>query len=301
MITETELVQRYRLNYGIPPDVELTREQIQRHFDLERSLTEELLASDQTSRFDTFERCYSRLYSELPWLNSVASNTELGEWPALIGPAPRSIYEVGSGQGGLALALAAAGYQVEATEITRKRGALARDDARLRWGATDGVNLTQFARPSAYDAVVSNQVLEHLHPDDVVQHLREAHALLRPGGRYVLRTPHAFAGPHDISHVFGLERPVGMHLHEYDYSELSACMYEAGFAMVMAPFALPQLIRRRIWGVGVWPSASYLRYLLWAERVLRRLSRGRRKWVFTRLPKICLFRRDGMIVGVKSR
>jgi SAM-dependent methyltransferase len=170
----------------------------------------------------------------------------------------------------------------------------------LRWSVTDGVNLTDFARPSAYDAIVSNQVLEHLHPDDILQHLRGAHALLRPGGRYVLRTPHAFAGPHDIGRVFGLERPVGMHRHEYDYTELSACMREAGFAIVMAPFALPQRIRRRIGGVGVWTSTGYLRYLLWAERVLRRLSRARRKWVFTRLPKLFLFRRDGMIVGVKS-
>ena len=90
----------------------------------------------------------------------------------------------------------------------------------LRWTVSDGVHLERFEAPESYDAVISDQVIEHLHPDDLVAHFAGVHAILKPGGRYALATPHAFEGPFDVSRVFGSERPQGMHLKEYTYREL---------------------------------------------------------------------------------
>ncbi len=36
------------------------------------------------------------------------------------------------------------------------------------------------------DLVISNQLMEHLHPDDAYDQLREVYRVLRDGGRYVL-------------------------------------------------------------------------------------------------------------------
>lgn len=292
------LLKRYRSNFAIPPSQPLTEAQVRRHLDLERALTRELLASSPETRWETFERCYSRLYAELPWLNAGEPTRHvLGDWPTLIGPPPRRVYEVGSGSGALARALAAEGYGVVATEVTRERGASRECDVRLQWTATDGVHLDQFAEPDSFDAVISDQVVEHLHPDDLREHLQGAFALLRPGGAYILRTPHAFVGPSDVSRVFGFDRPVGMHLKEYTYSEVAAAAAAAGFGPLAAPLGLPGPLRRRV-GLDVRVSRRYLRYLIAIEHWMSRLPPAwRRRLRPCLVPP--LFRHDVTLVAVR--
>ena len=292
------ILTRYRENYGIPPEVDVTRPQVDRHLALEKELTGELLRSTPETRWETFERCYARLYAELPWLNAGSAERPLGDWPALLGPAPQRIYEVGSGQGGLARELVGAGYTVEATEVTRERGGTREEGPSLRWSQTDGVHLDRFATAAPYDAVLSDQLVEHLHPDDLVEHFRGAHAVLRPGGRYVLRTPHAYLGPADVSLVFGLDRPVGMHLREYTYGELAAALRAAGFAGVSAPLGLPARLRRA--GSGVRPSRTYLRYLAGMERLMSRLAHKRRRRILDTVMRAPLFRRDLWVVAERD-
>jgi len=104
----------------------------------------------------------------------------------------------------------------------------------LVWRTTDGVNLSQFEKEATYDAVISTQVIEHLHPDDLVTHFSNALALLKPGGICVFDTPHRGTGPHDLSDLLGFERPQFMHLKEYDYCELRDALKKAGFSKLEA-------------------------------------------------------------------
>ncbi len=290
-----DLIDRYRSNYNFRDDLELTEEQIRRHLELERRLTAELLASSRDERWEVFERCYGELYQELPWLNEGAPERALEDWPALVGPPPRRIYEVGSGQGGLARTLVEAGYEVEATDVTRERGGERDERPGLTWSNTDGIALDRFAQAAPYDAVISDQVVEHLHPDDLVDHLRGALAVLRPGGRYAFRTPHAFLGPADVSRVFDFDRPVGMHLREYTYGELAAALREAGFVRLAAPFGLPSRLRGRRGGAR--PSGAYLRYLVAVERLLARVPHRRRRRLLNTVLRVPLFRRDAWLVA----
>ena len=39
-------------------------------------------------------------------------------------------------------------------------------------------------------------------PGDVGNHLELTRRVLKPGGVYLIRTPHAYTGPHDISMYF---------------------------------------------------------------------------------------------------
>ena len=64
-----ELINRYKKNYNLPTDVNITEEMILAHWELEKRLTKELLASNPENRWEIFEHCYSTLYSELWWLN----------------------------------------------------------------------------------------------------------------------------------------------------------------------------------------------------------------------------------------
>lgn len=296
----SNLVARYRANYGIPDSQTLSEEQVRHHFELEKRLTEQLLSSAPDARRATFERCYDELYSALPWLNSGDPARSVGIWPFLLGPPPRSIYEVGSGQGGLARALADHGYSVTATEITQERGARREERPRLRWEVTDGAHLDRFADVESYDAILSNQVIEHLHPDDLEAHLKGALRLLKPGGRYAICTPHAYEGPSDISLVFDEERPVGMHLREYTYRELAEAARMAGFSRSAVPFGLPARLRTKSpVARGVRPSPAYLRYLRLIERLVGPIAPQRRRRAVVRALKAPLFTRGLTIVAYK--
>ena len=91
-INGPELVRRYKANYGIPDLAPITEEMVLHHWALERRLTTELLSSEPACRWQVFERCYSTLYSELPWLNELsgAASTESAVMRPRTGPAHRT-------------------------------------------------------------------------------------------------------------------------------------------------------------------------------------------------------------------
>jgi len=79
--------------------------------------------------------------------------------------------------------------------------------------------------------VFSNQLLEHLHPDDALEHLRSVYAVLAPGGVYVCVTSNRLYGPRDVSGYFE-DCPTGLHLHEYSAREVQSLFAAQGFVGV---------------------------------------------------------------------
>ena len=96
---------------------------------------------------------------------------------------------------------------------------------------TDGLSLPVPA--GAATLAYSNQVFEHLHPDDGLDHLRQVYQVLEVGGRYVCITPNRLTGPHDISMYFD-DVASGFHLREYSATELAGLVRIAGFEHVEA-------------------------------------------------------------------
>jgi len=111
--------------------------------------------------------------------------------------------------------------------------------------------------------IYSNQVIEHIHPDDVGERMEELYRVLKPGGRYLCRTPNKLSGPHDVSMYFDAVAR-GTHMCEYTYASLARTMREAGFVkprLIIAPrayrmFEIPFALSRPIEAVftGVPPS-----------------------------------------------
>ncbi len=237
-LDDSQILLRYHTTYGLPTGT-VTIEDVNFHLELEKRLTAKLLESSPADRRSIFEQCYSELYEKLPWLAGAGKDSEGDRWIALLIPGCR-VYEVGSGSGNLSRRLAKAGFRVNATDITTLRGGDRTDTDGVTWSVTDGVRLSEYVAGETFDAVISDQVVEHLHPDDAPTHFSEAFVILRPGGRYVVRIPHSYTGPHDVSRIFGYSSPIGMHLHEYTNREILVIAKRAGFVRIRAATAIPQ-------------------------------------------------------------
>jgi 2-polyprenyl-3-methyl-5-hydroxy-6-metoxy-1,4-benzoquinol methylase len=215
----------------------------------------------------------------------------------MIGPA-KTIYEVGSGKGELITYLATLGYDCVATEITNERGRkYASQVANLAWHATNGVDLAEYETRNSYDAVLSNQVIEHFHPDDISRHFAGVRDILKPGGRYIFCTPHRLSGPEDLSRAFGLEQPVCLHLKEYTYRELRDILWAVGFSDVVAAYVPPKRIRH-LWR-SVPTGRAYLGLMMGLEAMLLKLPPRARRLAVDALRKVAVWRSDVTIVARK--
>ena len=54
----------------------------------------------------------------------------------------------------------------------------------------------------SFDLAYSNQLMEHLHPEDAIDQVQEIYRILRKGGKYICITPNGINGPHDISRFY---------------------------------------------------------------------------------------------------
>ncbi len=282
---DNEVVERYRKNYRLGPHI--TSEEVRQHWVLERLLTDKLLQSGREERWRVFSDCYTELYEKCPWLNTTEERADIlhakfAKWKHLVRPGDK-IFEVGSGRAALLKYLTSLGCKCVATEITPERGAkhLPQADG-LTWRNTDGVNLAQFEPEGTYDFVISSQVIEHLHPNDLETHFRNAARILKRRGQYIFDTPHRGAGPHDLSLVFGFDRSVCMHLKEYDYPGLVSMLRKAGFGKIRAIFSPKKIKPLR--------SRSFLAYCIAWDRVLAalHLSPSAERGLRRRLRKLLL-------------
>jgi SAM-dependent methyltransferase len=304
-----ELIDRYKKNYNISTDAEVTEEMILRHWELEKRLTKELLESNSENRWEVFERCYSTLYSELWWLNrfgGVDRTLPLSQlyknWLYLIGPPPKKIYEVGSGKGELIAYLASCGFKCRATEITRERGQkYVSEHSNLSWSISDGVHLERFEAPNSYDVIISDQVIEHLHPDDLYEHFKGVLSVLSSGGKYIFATPHRYMGPSDVSRVFKCDKTKGMHLKEYTNQELKELLEQVGFKDIQAVLRIPAKITQ-LSGIYIKPKASctYLSYLCALEKLISLLPTQRLRRTAAILSMFILFSPSIFIIAQKE-
>lgn len=84
---------------------------------------------------------------------------------------------------------------------------------------------------NSIDVAYSKDLIEHIHPDDIHEQLRNIHKALAPGGIYICITPNRLCGPHDISGYFDSVAK-GFHLKEYTISELAHLFEDYYFSKV---------------------------------------------------------------------
>jgi SAM-dependent methyltransferase len=139
--------------------------------------------------------------------------------------------EVGAGDCALSAAVAPRVRQVYAVDVSAEIMQNVNLPPNVETKISNGIDIPVDA--SSIDLAYSNQVIEHLHPDDTLEQLANIHSALSPHGLYVCVTPNRLTGPHDISKYFD-DRATGFHLKEYSFGELRRRFLEVGFAQVKA-------------------------------------------------------------------
>lgn len=215
-----------------------TREQLRNHYVVEKELANRLRAASPEERPSLYSTLYEELFARVPDHPRLtrrdteseslkAVNARLRFVEAFLTP-ETDFLEIAPGDCRFSFAVAAKARHVFAADIS-DQSATSSKPANFSLIIYDG---SKFDFPAeSVDLAFSYQFLEHIHPDEVPDHFRLVHHALRPGGRYILDTPHRYSGPHDISRYFS-DTPDGFHLKEWTHRELAQVARETGFSRV---------------------------------------------------------------------
>jgi SAM-dependent methyltransferase len=206
------------------------------HYLAERSLADRVRAArtpeERRAIFATMYEELFRLVPDHPRLAAKGACTasrerDIGWNLAQLRPYLRpgcTFLEIGAGDCALSARVAREATQVYAVDISdQHQNEL---PANVAVVITDGRSID--VPPASCDLAFSDQLMEHLHPDDAIEQLRNIHRALKPGGVYMCVTPNRVYGPSDISAFFD-DEPRGFHLKEYTLAEMLEIFRAAGF------------------------------------------------------------------------
>ncbi len=216
-------------------------ERIRAHYEIERELADRLREAPAADRLELYSSVYETLLARVPdhpQLTDAADEprrrddvrAQLGFLGRFLQPGIVFL-DIGAGDCALAREVAKTAKLVYALEVSESITSAARASGEVEVIISDGVSID--VPPGTVDLAYSNQVMEHLHPEDALAQLRNIERTLAPKGRYVCVTPNRLNGPHDVSMYFDAVA-TGFHLKEYTVTELGRVMRKAGFARVRA-------------------------------------------------------------------
>ena len=214
-----------------------TRAQIQEHYRVEKELAEILRTSQKEQRRHLYRELYDELFRRVPHHPSLSrSRTPEQALHALqsqLAMVQRYLsesvvfLELGPGNCNFSVAMTEHVKKVYAVDVSRTIADQVQPPDNFELIISDGSSIPL---PDSYiDVAFSNQLMEHLHPDDALIQLNNVVRVLKPGGTYICVTPNRLSGPHDVSGQFD-DEATGFHLKEYTCSDLARLFCEAGFS-----------------------------------------------------------------------
>jgi len=209
---------------------------LKRHYDVERALGDRLRTLPADERRAMYGEIYNELFARVPdhpqLTRKVSAERSrlktLAEFRLIqkfITPQSEFL-EIGAGDCAVSLHVAKHVRGVTALDVsdTILKDIAAPANVRLR--VFDGCDIP--VEPGTIDVAYSNQVIEHLHPEDAALQVASILRALKPGGCYLCVTPNRLNGPWDISMFFDTVA-TGLHMKEYTYRELDRVFRGLGF------------------------------------------------------------------------
>ena len=244
--------------------------QLREHYEVEKELATKLRNAPKEERRSLYGPVYNELFHRIPHhpmlTRRVDDNATYSTVTAQMRLLKRflrpesTFLEVGAGDCRLAFEVAKHVRNVYAIDVSSEITKNSRCPKNFSLILSDGCH---FPLPdNSVDIVYSNQVIEHLHPEDVLEQTQSVYRVLTDGGIYICITPNSLSGPHDVSRDFD-SIATGFHLKEYMNSELDELFRSVGFSR----------IRNSVGIKGKFVVTS-LRPAIWCEAVLRILPKA---------------------------
>lgn len=254
------------LRASAPPN--RTADQLWEQYQIEKQLAAKLRNASRTERRKLYSETYDELFRRVPHHLQLARKMSSAQRTKSVQAqlsllrrflTPDTCFlEIGAGDCALSLHLAERVRQVYALDVSETISRESRVPSNFRLILSDGVSVP--VPPGSVSVAYSNQLMEHLHPEDAAEQLANIVKGIATGGIYVCVTPNRLTGPHDISRYFD-DTATGFHLKEYTITELRRIFRNSGFRRTV------QYARLRGW---FFPVPAWATYVL--ERVLGSLS-----------------------------
>lgn len=262
-------------------------ESLARHYRVEKELAARLRTSTKEQRRTLYNEVYDELIARVPDHPTLRRQTSpqataararlqmdlMRKW---LRP-EQTLLEVGPGDCAFAHLACSHVRRVLAVDVAQDLTQSVEHPPNFEFITSDGTSVP--VPEDSVDVAYSNQVMEHLHPDDALEQAANIFRAIKPNGIYVCVTPNRLSGPHDVSRTFD-DVATGLHLREYTATEVSRLMRSVGFRAVRlyitrggAAKALPNWVIMAWEGfVGALPGK--LRRKLAGAPVLRALVRS---------------------------
>ena len=212
----------------------------QEHYEIEKELALRLKGASREERRELYTTVYDEMFKRVPHHPMLTRKAVSGPPQRVIEQmrflrgrlrADMTFLEVGPGDCKLSFAIARHVKRVIGIDVSRNLTEAETAPENFELIISDGTGIDVPA--GSIDMAFSDQLMEHLHPDDAREQLSGIRRALTLGGLYVCQTPSRLNGPHDISRGFE-ETAAGFHLKEYTVGELRALFQEAGFSRVIS-------------------------------------------------------------------
>ena len=269
--------------------MEQTPEEIREHYEVEKELANKLKQSSKEERKYLYASLYDELFQRVPHHPMLTRKTSSEETQKYVSKQMNFLKrflrkdqifaEIGPGDCSLSFEICKYVKKIYGIDASKEISSQTVIPDNFQKIISDGVSVP--LPPNSVNIVYSDQLIEHLHPDDVIEHLVNIKNVLVRRGKYICVTPNRLFGPHDISLYFD-DVASGFHLKEYTFSELKKIFKKAGFALVFGYISTKRKYFR---------FPFFLLTLL--EKLLKFLSSWRRRRTFFK-PYIQI-----RIIGVK--
>lgn len=218
------------------PTEHRTPAQLYEQYEVEKELASRLRKASRIDRRKLYSAAYEELFRRIPHHTQLRKKESSSERAASVAlqlqllrrflTPDASFLEVGAGGCALSLAVAGMVRRVYALDVSATITRADEVPANFQLILSDGTSIP--VPEGSISVAYSNQLMEHLHPDDALEQLGNIYRALAPGGVYVCITPSRLTGPHDISRYFDFVA-TGFHLKEYTIAELTTLFHKVGF------------------------------------------------------------------------